>query len=58
MELTDLPLPPEVWAAIPRAAQPLIVTLQARILELEARLGQTSSNSSRSPSSDPLGIGG
>src|SRR5436305_481584 len=53
MELTGLPLPPEIWAATPCAAQALIVALQARIRELEAQLGQTSANSSRPPSSDP-----
>ena len=54
MELTALPLPPEIWAATPAAAQALIVALQERVRELEARLGQNSSNSSRPPSSDPL----
>ncbi len=39
MKLADAPLPPEVWAATPSAAQALILTLQARIRELEARLG-------------------
>ena len=53
MELTGLPLPPEIWAATPDAAQAIIVALQARIRELEARLGQNSANSSRPPSSDP-----
>src|SRR4051794_21784560 len=53
MELTVLPLPPEVWDATPAAAQTLILTLQARVCELEARLGQDSANSSRPPSSDP-----
>jgi transposase len=53
MELPDPPLPPEIWAATPCAAQALIVALQARIRELEARLGQTSANSSRPPSADP-----
>src|SRR3954451_18551764 len=53
MDLTALPLPPEIWAATPCAAQALIVALQARIRELEAQLGQTSANSSRPPSSDP-----
>src|SRR5215217_4592067 len=53
MELTALPLPPEIWAATPAAAQALIVALQERIRDLEARLGQTSANSSRPPSSDP-----
>src|SRR5215212_7353208 len=53
MELTVLALPPEIWDATPAAAQTLILTLQARVCELEARLGQDSSNSSRPPSSDP-----
>src|SRR3712207_5687385 len=53
MERTDLPLAPEIWAATPCAAQALIVALQQRVRELEARLGQTASNSSRPPSSDP-----
>src|SRR5436309_10316770 len=53
MALTDSPLPPDIWAATPSAAQALIVALQERIRELEARLGQTSANSSRPPSSDP-----
>ena len=39
MELIDPPLSPEIWAATPGAAQALIVALQARIHELEARLG-------------------
>src|SRR3712207_2288187 len=53
MERTELPLPPEVWAATPCAAQTLILAQRERIRELEARLGQTSANSSRPPSSDP-----
>src|SRR5437762_12641443 len=53
MELTDPPLPPGIWAATPTAAQALILALQARVRELEARLGQNSASSSRSPSSDP-----
>src|SRR5690349_6140263 len=53
MELSELPLSPEIWAVTPSAAQALILTLQERIRELEARLGQTSANSSRPPSSDP-----
>src|ERR671938_1602688 len=53
MAMTDQPLPPEIWAAMPCAAQALILALQARVRELEARLGQNSSNSSRPPSSDP-----
>src|SRR5215216_1827507 len=53
MDLTALPLPPEIWAATPAAAQALIVSLEARVRELEGRLRQDSSNSSRPPSSDP-----
>jgi len=53
MKLADPPLPPDIWAATPSAAQALILTLQERVHELEARLGQTSANSSRPPSSDP-----
>jgi hypothetical protein len=53
MALIDRPLPPEIWAATPPAAQALMVALQARVRDLEARLGQTSANSSRPPSSDP-----
>ncbi len=53
MEETDLPLPSEVWAATPYAAQALILAQRKRICDLEARLGQTSSNASRPPSSDP-----
>jgi hypothetical protein len=53
MEQTGLPLPPEIWAAPPRAALALLLDQRERIRELEARLGQTSSNSSRPPSSDP-----
>src|SRR4051812_21117705 len=53
MELTELPLPPAIWAATPCAAQALILAQRERIRELEARLGQNSSNSSRPPSSDP-----
>ncbi len=53
MELADLTLPPEIWAATPCAAQALIVAQRERIRDLEARLGQDSSNSSRPPSSVP-----
>lgn len=55
-----VPLPPEVWDALHPAAQALILLqqqriagLERRVQELEARLGQNSSNSSRPPSSDP-----
>ena len=53
MKLANPPLPLEVWAATPSAAQALILTLQERVRELEARLGQNSTNSSLPPSSDP-----
>ena len=59
-----LPLPPDLWALVPAQAQtPLLEqfavlhdenrALRARIRNLEARLGQDSSNSSCPPSSDP-----
>src|SRR4051795_8149213 len=53
MEMTELPLPPEIWAATPCAAQALILAQRERIRDLEARLSQHSRNSSRPPSSDP-----
>src|SRR5919202_1121576 len=71
MEAVALPLPPEVWEALPGMAQRLILALQAQVValrtevgtlqtevrELRARLGQDSSNSSRPPSSDPVRAG-
>src|SRR4051794_34474149 len=53
MERIEPPLPPEIWAATPCAARALILALQERVCDLEARLGQTSANSARPPSSDP-----
>lgn len=53
METSTSPLAPEVWSATPPESQALIVALQERVRELEARLGQDSSNSSRPPSTDP-----
>src|SRR6476469_5427702 len=61
------PIPSELWDCIPPAAQAAlravlagqqrrIEALEARVRELEARLGQDSSNSSRPPSSDPLHV--
>jgi hypothetical protein len=38
MELTELPLPRELWAATPAAAQALIVALQSRIRDAERLL--------------------
>jgi hypothetical protein len=52
MELSELPLPQEIWAATPNAAQALILALQACRREPEARLGPHSANSSGPPSSD------
>jgi len=53
MKLADPPLPLEIWTATPAEAQALILALQARAHELESRLGQNFSNSSRRPSMDP-----
>src|SRR4051812_26543736 len=53
MEPTDQPLPLEVRAATPAAAQALILAPRECIRDLEAHLGQTSANSCRPPSSDP-----
>src|SRR5690349_1866490 len=63
MTETPLPLPPELWATVPAPAQAPLeerfttlltenAALKERIRDLEARLGQDSSNSSRPPSSD------
>ena len=51
----DVPNPIGIEALRPilNAAQALILTLQEHVHDLEARLGQTSANSSRPPSSDP-----
>ena len=59
-----LPLPLDVWEAVPTVAQALLLeqftrlrrelaVLEQRVRELRARLGQYSSNASRPPSSDP-----
>jgi transposase len=60
MESAPPPLPADTWEGLPPEAQMLILglqaqvnTLQERIHDLEIRLGQDSSNSSRPPSSDP-----
>ena len=50
-------IPADLWDAIPPNLRPAIATLvaglEARIADLEARLNQTSANSSRPPSADP-----
>src|SRR5262245_27576617 len=43
----------EDWAATPLAIRVLVTELLQRLTRLEARLNQTSQNSSRPPSSDP-----
>jgi transposase len=43
----------EDWAATPVAVQVLVTELLQRLASLEARLNQTSQNSSKPPSSDP-----
>ncbi len=51
-------IPADLWDAIPPDLRPAIAAvvagLEARIADLEARLNQTSTNSSRPPSADPL----
>src|SRR5215211_8291515 len=51
--MTPPSLPSEVFDALPPAVQAYIRYLEARLADLEARLGQTSANSSKPPSSDP-----
>jgi transposase len=45
----------EDWAATPLAVRALVLELLRRLAEVEARLNQTSRNSSKPPSSDPPG---
>jgi transposase len=54
-----VPLPADVWQSLPpqaqafiRALQGQVQQLQQRVADLEARLGQNSTNSSRPPSAD------
>jgi transposase len=53
----DPPIPDELWQQIPPAAQAairdLIQRYERRLADLEARLKQNSTNSSKPPSSDP-----
>jgi transposase len=56
--MDELPPPPagiseEDWHATPPAVQALVVLLLQRLQGVEARLNQTSRNSSKPPSSDP-----
>lgn len=46
-------LSPDAFDALPPAVQAYIRYLEVRLADLEARLGQTSANSSKPPSSDP-----
>ena len=52
-------IPADLWDAIPPSLRPAIAAvvsgLEARIADLEARVNQTSANSSRPPSADPPG---
>src|SRR5689334_7941382 len=57
------PLPPELLAGLPPAVIAFIrallaenAALKSRVADLEARLGQNSSNSSKPPSSDPPAV--
>lgn len=58
-----LPISSEDWARTPPAVQAVVLTLweevqilRARVAALEERLGQNSQNSSRPPSTDPVGL--
>ncbi len=46
---------PEDWAATPPAVRGFVGTVVKRLVEVEARLHQTSRNSSQPPSADPRG---
>jgi transposase len=50
--MTPPTLPPDVFDALPPAVQAYIRYLEARLADLEARLDQNSTNSSKPPSSD------
>jgi transposase len=66
--MTDpLPIPDELWAKVPPEAQAAraavflamqqrVYELEARVRDLEARLQLNSTNSSKPPSSDPIGM--
>lgn len=48
-------IPEEDWTATPPTVQALVLHLLERVAQVEARLNQTSRNSSKPPSSDPPG---
>src|SRR5262249_17196156 len=61
------PIPEPLWNTVPSEAQGALLTawdsltariaeLEARVRQLEARLGLNSTNSSKPPSSDPIGL--
>ena len=50
--MTPPPLPPDLFDALPPAVQAYIRYLEGRLADLEAKLSQNSSNSSKPPSSD------
>jgi transposase len=57
---SDPPIPDDLWQQIPPAAQAAILALiqhyEQRLAEVEARLNQNSTNSSKPPSSDPPAV--
>src|SRR5256885_1965238 len=61
------PIPEPLWSTVPPEAQAAILALvdsfkeriaelEHRVAQLEARLNQNSTNSSKPPSSDPIGL--
>ena len=65
--IDPLPIPEELWAKVPPDAQAAIAAvflamqqrvdeLETRVGDLEARLKLNSTNSSKPPSSDPIGM--
>src|SRR6185312_3494154 len=58
--IPEPPIPESLWNTIPPEAQAAVLallgSLEKRIAELEARLNQNSTNSSKPPSSDPIGL--
>src|SRR5262245_12911247 len=54
------PIPESLWNTVPPEAQAAILalvdSLEKRIAELEVRLTQNSTNSSKPPSADPIGL--